>query len=559
MPSDIDRDTYGAVYGPTAGDRIRLGDTDLVVEVERDESSYGDEVLAGCGKTMQAGMLIQGRQPSDAALDVVISNVVIIDPVLGVFKGNIGIADGRIVGIGRAGNPDVMDNVDLIIGPHTGLLPGEGLIATPGGVDSHVHLSSAPLLPVLLGSGITTIVGMGAGGIWDVGVNPAVHLRRMLDALAGFPVNVALLARGAYDPPALERALAAGAAGFKIHEDFGGSPAIIDCTLTVAETADVAVAMHTDSLNESGLLADTIAAIAGRTVHAYHVEGSGGGHVPNAIELVSLPNVIASSTTPTVPFGINARDEIVPMAMIVHRQNRALESDTRTTQSRVRSRTMEAESWLHEQGAISIINSDSLGMGRGGEVVRRTWQLAHTMAREVGEAAPHNERVMRYLAKHTINPAITHGLSSEVGSLEPGKLADVVLWRPALFGTKPEAVVKRGFIAWGQAGDGSSSIRSAQPRMYGPMFGGLGDAPRALATVFVSQSAVAARIADAIPNRHIGAVRNTRTLSRAEMVRNASVPHIEVPADGGPVLIDGSPARLEPTTDVPLGRRYHIA
>jgi urease subunit alpha len=559
MPSDIDRDTYGALYGPTAGDRIRLGDTDLIVEVERDESSYGDEVLAGCGKTMQAGMLIQGRQRSDSALDVVISNVVIIDPVLGVFKGNIGIAAGRIVGVGRAGNPDVMDNVDLTIGPHTSLLPGEGLIATPGGVDSHVHLSSAPLLPVLLGSGITTIVGMGAGGVWDVGVNPAVHLRRMLDALAGFPLNVALLARGAYDPPALEAALAAGAAGFKIHEDFGGSPAIIDCTLTVAEMADVAVAMHTDSLNESGLLADTIAAIAGRTVHAYHVEGSGGGHVPNAIELVTQPNVIASSTTPTVPFGINALDEIVPMAMIVHRQNRVLESDTRTTRSRVRSRTMEAESWLHDQGAISIINSDSLGMGRGGEVIRRTWQLAHTMAREVDAAPPHNERALRYLAKHTINPAITHGLSSDVGSLEPGKLADVILWRPALFGTKPEAVMKQGFIAWGQAGDGSGSIRSSQPRMYGPMFGGLGEAPRSLATAFVAQSAIDAGIADAATHRNIAAVRNSRSLSRTDMIHNTSVPTIEVPLDGGPVVINDRPAMLEPIDEVPLGQRYHFA
>lgn len=559
MPGEIERALYGRLYGPTVGDRIRLGDTDLNVEIERDESSYGDEVLAGCGKTMQAGMLIQGRQRSDSALDVVISNVVIIDPVLGVFKGNIGIADGRIAGIGRAGNPDVMENVDLIIGPHTSLLPGEGLIATPGGVDSHVHLSSAPLLPVLLGSGITTIVGMGAGGVWDIGVNPAVHLHRMLDALAGFPMNVALLARGTYDPPALERALAAGAAGFKIHEDFGGSPAIIDCTLTVAEAADVAVAMHTDSLNESGLLADTIAAIAGRTVHAYHVEGSGGGHVPNAIELVAQPNVIASSTTPTVPFAVNALEEIVPMATIVHRQNPALESDRRTTRSRVRSRTMEAESWLHEQGAISIINSDSLGMGRGGEVVRRTWQLAHTMAREVRAAAPHNDRVMRYLAKHTINPAITHGLSSHVGSLEPGKVADVVLWRPAMFGTKPEAVVKAGFIAWGQAGDGSSSIRSAQPRVYGPMFGGLGDAPRALSTVFVARSALDAGIAGIMTNRHIAAVGTTRALSRANMIHNTSVPTIEVSPDGGPVLIDDRPARLEPTAEVPLGQRYHIA
>jgi urease subunit alpha len=381
----------------------------------------------------------------------------------------------------------------------------------------------------------------------------------MLDAWREFPLNVALLARAAYDPRALEQALAAGAAGFKIHEDFGGSPAIIDCTLTVAEMADVAVAMHTDSLNESGMLSDTITAIGGRTVHAYHVEGSGGGHVPNAIELVSEANVITSSTTPTVPFGINTLEEIVPMTMIVHRQNRALESDAVTTQSRVRARTVEAESWLHEQGAISIINSDSLGMGRGGEVIRRTWQLAHTMAREVEAAAPHNDRVMRYMAKHTINPAITHGLSSQVGSLEPGKLADVVLWRPALFGTKPEAVVKRGFIAWSPSGDGSASIRSGQPRTYGPMFGGMGDAARSLATIFVSRMASDAGIADALHNRHVETIRDTRILSRADMVRNTSVPRVEVPADGGPVRIDERPARLAPTAEVPLGQRYHFA
>jgi len=559
VPNDIGRPLYGALYGPTAGDRIRLGDTGLVVEIEHDVTSYGDEVLAGCGKTMQSGMLVQGRQRSDSALDLVISNVVVIDPVLGVFKTNIGIAEGRIVGIGRAGNPDVMDNVDLVIGPHTSLLPGEGLIATPGGVDSHVHLSSAAVIPVLLGSGITTIVGMGAGGVWDVGVNPARHLQMMIDAWRDIPLNVAFLARATYDPHTLERALAAGAAGFKIHEDFGGSPAVIDCCLTVAESADVAVAMHTDSLNESGMLADTIAAIGGRTVHAYHVEGSGGGHVPNAIELVSEPNVIASSTTPTVPFGINALDEIVPMAAIVHRQNRALESNMRVTQSRVRSRTMEAESWLHEYGAISIINSDSLGMGRGGEVIRRTWQLAHTMAREVEATAPHNDRVMQYMAKYTINPAIVHGLSSQVGSLEPGKLADLVLWRPALFGTKPEAVVKRGFIAWGQSGDGSGSIRSGQPRVSGPLFGSMGDAPRSLATIFVAQVAADAKIADTMTGRRVEAVRATRTLSRADMIRNESVPKIEVPLDGGPVLIDEQAARLEPTAEVPLGQRYHSA
>lgn len=559
MPDDIDHGLYGALYGPTVGDRIRLGDTDLIVEIERDETSYGDELLTGCGKTMQAGMLMQSRERADTALDLLISNILILDPILGIFKGNIGVKDGRVVGIGRAGNPDVMDNVDLIVGSHTSLIAGEGLIATPGGVDSHVHLSAPAVLPVILGSGITTIVGMGAGGVWDVGVNPDYHIRRMIEAWQEVPINAAFLARGAYERRALERALVSGASGFKIHEDFGGSPALIDRCLTVAENADVAVAMHTDSLNESGLLVDTISAIDGRTVHAYHVEGSGGGHVPNSIELLSEANVLASSTTPTVPFGINAVEELVPMTMIVHRQNPALASDVSQTRSRVRARTMEAESWLHERGAISIINSDSLGMGRGGEVIRRTWQLAHVMANQVDEGAPHNDRVQQYLAKYTINPAITHGLSSHVGSLEPGKLADIVLWHPAFFGTKPEVVVKGGFVTWSASGDGSASIRNAQPRLSGPMFGSMGGAPQSLATVFVSGVAGEAGFARSFPGRRVEVVSNTRTLTRADLILNTAVPEVLVPADDGPVLIDGRPATLAPVAEVPLGQRYHIA
>jgi len=559
MPNEMDHGTYGSVYGPTTGDRVRLADTDLIVELEADHTSYGDELLPGCGKTTQAGMLVQGRPGAESDLDLLISGVLVIDPILGIFKGDIGIADGRIVGIGRAGNPDVMDDPDLVIGPHTSLIPGNGLIATPGGVDTHVHLSAPGVVPAILGSGVTTIVGMGSGGMWDVGVNPARHLEMMLGAWREFPVNAAFLARGTYDTDSLERALAAGASGFKIHEDFGGSPAVIDRCLAVAEQADVAVAMHTDSLNESGLLADTIDAIAGRTVHAYHVEGSGGGHVPATLELVSVPNVIPSSTTPTVPFGVHAIEEITPMAMIVHHQNPVLASDVEVTESRVRARTMEAESWLHEAGAIGIINSDSMGMGRGGEVIRRTWQLAHIMANEVADPAPHNDRVRRFIAKYTINPAITHGLAAHVGSLEPGKLADIVLWQPALFGTKPETVIKSGFVAWGAPGDGYAPIRNSQPRKYGPMFGGLGDAPAMLATLFVSASAIAAGIRESLPGRPIEEVRGTRGLTRADMVHNCAVPKVEVPPGSGPVLIDGRPARLAPVTRVPLGQRFHIA
>ncbi len=556
MPAEMDRELYGKLYGPTTRDRIRLGDTSLIVEVERDDTSYGDEVLGGHGKTLQSGMLAQAGPGSSSDLDLLISNVVIIDPILGIFKGNIGVADGRIVGVGRAGNPDVVDNIELVVGPHTSLLPGEGLIATPGGVDSHVHLSSPAVLPALLASGITSIVGMGSGGLWDIGVNPPWHLARMLDAWRGIPLNVALLARATTDPAALAGALAAGAAGFKIHEDFGGTPAVIDAALTVADQYDVAVAMHTDSLNEAGLLADTLAALSGRTVHAYHVEGSGGGHVPDAIELVNHRHVIASSTTPTVPFAVDTPGEITPMAMIVHRQNPALESDRRSTASKVRSRTMEAESWLHDLGAISIINSDSLGMGRGAEVIRRSWQLAHVMTGQTEDEPPHNDRVRRYVAKYTINPAITHGMSSEVGSLEPGKLADVVLWRPALFGAKPEIVVKSGFISWAVTGDGSGSIRRGQPQTYGASFGGLGNAPAALACIFVASAALGS---DVGTQRLVRAVVKTRRITRADMVGNTAVPTVAVPPGEDPVLIDGRPAQLAPVSEVPLGQRYHFA
>lgn len=559
MASEVDRSDYAATYGPTAGDRIRLGDTDLVVEVERDESGYGDELLAGCGKTTQAGIGAQGRGHGPSSLDLVITGVIVIDPILGILKANIGIKDGRIVGVGRAGNPDVMDNVDLIVGPHTGFIPGGGLIATPGGVDSHVHLSAPNVVPPLLGSGITTIVGMGSGGVWDIGVNPRYNLENLIAAWAEFPMNASFLARATTDATALEASLVAGASGFKLHEDWGGSPAVIESTLDVADKFDVAVAMHTDSLNEAGLLADTMATIAGRTVHAYHVEGSGGGHVPNTLEMLSHPNVLASSTTPTVPLGANTAEELVPMTMIVHHQNPAVESDVAATRSRVRVRTMEAESHLQDLGAIGIINSDSLGMGRGGEVIRRTWQLAHIMAAETGDPEPHNERVRRYVAKYTINPAITHGLGREVGSLEAGKLADIVLWRPASFGAKPEAIIKAGFVAWAAPGDGAGSIRNSLPRRYGPMFGGLGDTPGRLATVFVAAAADEAGIRERFGDRTIAVVADTRGLTRTDLVHNVAVPDVVVPPQEGPVLIDRHPARLDPIDEVPLGQRYFFA
>lgn len=565
VPIEIDRQTYASLYGPTVGDRIRLGDTNLLVEIEEDHTSYGDEVLGGCGKTLRDGMLATSRADMDSHLDVLVSNVLVIDPVLGIFKGNIGVKDGKVVGIGRAGNPDVADDIDLIIGSTTGLIPGEGLIATPGGVDAHVHLTSPAILPVALSAGITTFVGMDSGGVWDVGLNPEYNTWRLLEAWRAVPLNLALLARGgsaAAEP--LERSLRAGASGFKIHEDFGAYPAVIDACLAVAEQADVAVAMHTDSLNESGLLRDTVAAIAGRTVHAYHVEGSGGGHIPNILEIVFEPNVITSSTTPTLPFSVNVVEELFPMIMTAHLQNPLLDSDVEVSRARVRRSTIEAESVLHEMGAISIIASDSTGMGRIGEVVRRTWQLAHWMKTHDGRSGhdtpTDNERILRYIAKYTINPAITHGLSELVGSLEPGKLADIALWEPAYFGTKPEMVIKGGFVAWAVTGDGSGSTHLGQPRAYRARFGSLGDAPSALAIIFASQWALDEGLADRLPGRRqLQPVSRTRGLSRADMVRNTACPRVTVPPGGGPVLVDGRPVRLEPVSEVPLGQRFHVA
>jgi urease subunit alpha len=555
------RDTYRRLYGPTTGDAIRLGDTDLWVRVASDDSHYGDELLGGCGKTLRDGLLVSAHRAS--ALDMVITSVVMIDPVLGVRKTNIGIKDGRIVSVGSAGNPDHGIALDGVVDSHTAIVPGEGLIATAGAVDSHVHLSSPQIAPAALSAGVTSIVGMGLGGVWDVGCNPARNLHLLMESWRGLPVNVAFLARGSTASAALhEQAVVSGAGGFKVHEDFGATPNIIDACLTAAEAADLPVAIHTDSLNESGSLQDTVDATRGRTVHAYHVEG-GGGHA-NLLEILSVPHVLPSSTTPTIPYTAHTTHELMPMTMTVHRQNSAIASDVEVSRRRIRDRAIQAENVLHDMGAIGIVNSDSMGMGRIAETIRRTWQLASLSARAAGETGPSVDataRVLRFLAKVTLNPAIAHGMSHEVGSLQVGRLADIVLWHPAWFGTKPELVLKAGFAVWGNVGSPAGSTRLGEPRTYGPYFGALGGAPAQLSRVFVSGETLDSKLArDALPRGlKYSPVRDSRRLDRSDLLHNAAVPDVVVPLDESPVTVNGRAVGFEAPSNVPLGQMHHFA
>jgi urease subunit alpha len=563
MTAQLSRSRYAAMYGPTTGDMLRLGDTDLWVQVEADDTELGEEMLGGCGKTARDGVLVTPRAGRDSALDLVVLGVLLLDPVLGVRKTSIGVKDGRVVGVGRAGNPDHTDGIELVVDSHTAMITGDGMIATPGAIDSHVHLSSPEVVPAALGAGVTSLVGMGLGGVWDVGANPADNLHTLIEAWRDLPVNVAFLSRGSSSSTELlEQAVLAGAGGFKIHEDWGATPRIVDTCLGVAEQADLPVALHTDTLNESGYLADTLAATRGRTVHAYHVEG-GGGH-PNLLEVVSAPHVLTSSTTPTLPLTPATVAELLPMTMTVHHGDWSLDSDIDVASSRVREHGIAAENALHDSGAISIVNSDSMGMGRIAETVRRTWQLAHVqagLANETGPEVVNNQRVLRYLAKLTLNPAIAHGMAEEVGSVAPGRVADIVLWNPAWFGAVPETVIKSGFVAWGNTGSGSGSTRMTQPRVVRPYFGGLGAAPRRLSTVFVAQACLddtTARAALPTGPRYLG-LRNSRGLSSADMARNDATPAVQVPTEPGPVLVDGSPVNIHRATNLPLTRLHHLA
>ena len=560
MPRPIERPTYNALYGPTAGDRIQLADTNLVAEVEADHTSYGDEPLWGFGKTIRDSMGMSSHRDQDSTMDLIIANVVVFDPLVGIVKTNIGIKEGRIVGLGRAGNPDVTDGVDLAAGANTGWIMGEGMIATAGIIDPHVHLATTSLIPAALSAGTTTVVGMGYGHVSDLGVNPEYHFHRLMEAWEGYPMNVALLGRGSSsDRNPLERNMEMGAAGLKIHEDSASFTSVIDNALTIADEYDVPVCIHTDSNQEGGELEDTLAAIDGRTIHAYHIEGLGGGH-PNVLELAGVPHVLGSSTTPTIPYTVSTFAEYPEMKMAVHRMHASLDEDLASLAWRGRGGTVAGESVLHDRGAIAMMSSDSQGMGRIGEVSIRTWQLAHRMKEAFGAEGPNdNARILRYLAKLTVNPAITQGMADEIGSLRAGLLADIVLWRPEFFGVKPQLVLKNGFVVWGPVGGGNDSTRLGQPQIYRPMFGSYGLAPASLGVAFVGQAAIDSGLAERLKiRRRLSAVRNSRNLTKDDLVLNTASPNVRVAPDSLEVEIDGRVVDLPPAEVLPLTNRYFL-
>ncbi len=573
MSLNIPRRTYADLYGPTTGDRVRLADTELIVEVERDFTSYGDEITFGGGKVIRDGMGQSSRatrEGPNGALDLVITNALILDH-WGIVKGDIGVKDGRIVKVGKAGNPDTMAGVDpqLIVGAGTEVIAGENLIVTPGAMDSHIHFICPQQIQEALSNGTTTMLGGGTGpatGTAATTCTPgAFHLARMLQAADAWPMNFGFTGKGnAAEGEPLAEQVRAGACGLKLHEDWGTTPAAINACLTIADEYDVQVAIHTDTINEAGFLEDTVAAIGGRTIHTYHTEGAGGGHAPDILRIASYPNVLPSSTNPTRPFTVNTIAEHLDMLMVCHHLNPQVPEDVAFAESRIRAETIAAEDILHDLGILSMISSDSQAMGRVGEVVTRTWQTAHKMKTQRGplpedSARNDNARVKRYLSKYTINPAITHGVAHEIGSIEPGKLADLVLWKPMFFGVKPEMVVKGGFIAWGAMGDPNASIPTPQPVLYRPMFGAFGGAVGPTSLSFISQAALDAGLPQALGLRKTAvAVRNCRTVGKADMKHNAAMPTIEVDPETYEVRADGELLACEPAKSLPMAQRYFL-
>jgi urease subunit alpha len=569
----IPRRTYADLYGPTTGDRIRLADTELIVEIEKDFTHYGDEITFGGGKVIRDGMGQSSgtlREGTNGALDVVITNAVILDH-WGIVKGDIGIKNGRIVKVGKAGNPDTMEGVDpeLVVGAATEVIAGENMIVTPGGIDSHIHFISPQQIFEAISSGITTMIGGGTGpatGTAATTCTPgAWNLARMLQAADEWPMNFGFLGKGnaASGGPLVEQ-VEAGACGLKLHEDWGTTPAAIDACLTVADAFDVQVAIHTDTINEAGFLEATVAAIKGRAIHTYHTEGAGGGHAPDIIAIASHANILPSSTNPTRPFTVNTIAEHLDMLMVCHHLNPQVPEDVAFAESRIRPETIAAEDILHDMGVLSMLSSDSQAMGRVGEVVIRTWQTAHKMKVQRGSLAADssrndNARAKRYVAKYTINPAITHGMSEEIGSIESGKLADLVLWKPAFFGVKPEMVVKGGFIAWSAMGDPNASIPTPQPVLYRPMFGSFGGATAETSVTFLSQSAMAAGVPQKLGLKKITkAVKNCSRIGKKNMIHNDATPKIDVDPETYEVRVDGTLITCEPARELPLAQRYFL-
>ena len=568
MPYRIGRDAYAAMFGPTVGDKIRLADTELWIEVERDHTIPGEEVKFGGGKVIRDGMGQSQRGRSEGAVDTVITNAVILDH-WGVVKADVGIKDGRIVGIGKAGNPDVQPGVDIVIGPGSEAIAGEGRILTAGGIDAHIHFICPQICEEALHSGLTTLFGGGTGpaaGTTATTCTPGPwHIGRMLQALEAFPLNFGLLGKGnASLPLGLVEQVEGGACGFKLHEDWGTTPAAIDCCLDVAERYDVQVAIHTDTLNESGFVENTIAAFRGRTIHAFHTEGAGGGHAPDIIKVCGLENVLPSSTNPTRPYTVNTVDEHLDMLMVCHHLDPSIPEDVAFAESRIRKETIAAEDILHDLGAISMMSSDSQAMGRVGEVIVRTWQTAHKMKVQRGRLPEEtgdndNLRCRRYVAKYTINPAIAQGVAHLVGSVEVGKLADLVLWRPAFFGVKPEMVIKAGVIVAAPMGDPNASIPTPQPVHMRPMFGAFGRACEQVAVHFVSAAALAGGVGRRWGlTRPLEAVRNTRTISKRSMILNHATPVIEVDPETYEVRADGVLLTCEPAAVLPMAQRYFL-
>ena len=560
------RQAYAEMFGPTVGDRVRLADTELWIEVERDFTTYGEEVKFGGGKVIRDGMG-QSQRPAAEVADTVITNALILDH-WGIVKADIGIKGGRISGIGKAGNPDIQPGVGIVIGAATEIIAGEGMLITAGGIDSHIHFICPQQIEEALMSGITTMLGGGTGPATGTNATTCTpgpwHLAAMLKAADAFPMNLGFLGKGNVSLPGpLREQVLAGAIGLKLHEDWGTTPAAIDNCLAVADELDVQVAIHTDTLNESGFVETTLAAFKGRTIHTYHTEGAGGGHAPDIIKAAGQPNVLPSSTNPTRPYTVNTIDEHLDMLMVCHHLDSAIAEDVAFAESRIRRETIAAEDILHDLGAFSMISSDSQAMGRVGEVVLRTWQTAHKMKVQrgalPGDGAADNARVKRYLAKYTINPAITHGIAHVVGSVEVGKLADLVLWRPAFFGVKPSLILKGGMIAAAAMGDANASIPTPQPVHYRPMFGAFGGALHATSLTFVS----AAALADGLPQRlglakQIEAVRNTRAIGKADMIHNAALPVIEVDPQTYQVRADGVLLTCEPAAVLPMAQRYFL-